>query len=87
MKFLPTVSLLVAWSWIAAFASGQEQWPLHNDGINSFVEWYVLQIHIVMGMKPIEIFSRDHYSYIFNGQRLFVWSGEVCLPLYSFDMT
>jgi hypothetical protein len=21
--------------------------------------------------------SRDHYSYIINGQRLYIWSGEV----------
>jgi hypothetical protein len=31
-------------------------------------------------LEIIKITSRDHYSYIFNGQRLFVWSGEVRLP-------
>lgn len=24
--------------------------------------------------------SRDHYSYYVNGQRLFIFSGEVCKP-------
>ncbi|PMD43524.1 glycoside hydrolase family 35 protein [Hyaloscypha variabilis F] len=43
---------------IVGFICAQEQWPLHNDGINSVVEW-------------------DHYSYIVNGQRLYIWSGEM----------
>jgi len=29
------------------------------------------------------MFSRDHYSYIFNGQRLYVWSGEVSICLIA----
>lgn len=40
MKAPSFLSIFVAWCWIATFAAGQEQWPLHNDGINSFVEWY-----------------------------------------------
>jgi hypothetical protein len=26
---------------VVGFVCAQEQWPLHNDGINSVVEWYV----------------------------------------------
>ncbi|KAJ5033394.1 uncharacterized protein L3040_008511 [Drepanopeziza brunnea f. sp. 'multigermtubi'] len=42
----------------ASLVAGQAQWPVHNNTLNSVVEW-------------------DHYSFIINGQRLFIWSGEV----------
>ncbi|KAK7728882.1 hypothetical protein SLS53_009345 [Cytospora paraplurivora] len=47
--------LLTAWSIQAQNTT--TQWPLHNDGLTTVVEW-------------------DHYSFLVNGQRLFVFSGE-----------
>lgn len=34
------------------------QWPVHNNGNNTVVEW-------------------DHYSFIVNGKRLYIFGGEV----------
>ena len=38
--------------------NGQQQWPVHNDRLNTVVEW-------------------DHYSFSVNGERIYVWSGEM----------
>ena len=38
MKLSGFVSLLLVG--IVGFIYAEEQWPLHNDGINSVVEWY-----------------------------------------------
>jgi hypothetical protein len=42
MKLSGLASFLLAW--IIGFIYAQEQWPLHNDGINSVVEWYVINL-------------------------------------------
>ena len=39
-------------------ALAQQQWPIHDNGLNEAVEW-------------------DHYSLIVNGERLYMWSGEI----------
>lgn len=52
------VSKLVGACWLAQHALAQTQWPLHDNGLNTAVEW-------------------DHYSLMVNGQRLFMWSGEI----------
>lgn len=39
-------------------ALAQQQWPIHDNGLNEVVEW-------------------DHYSLIVNGERLYMWSGEI----------
>ncbi|RDW75679.1 hypothetical protein BP5796_06500 [Coleophoma crateriformis] len=58
MRFSGFVPLLLLHSLTTLFAAAQTQWPLHDDGLNSVVEW-------------------DHYSYIINGERLYIWSGEM----------
>jgi hypothetical protein len=40
MKLSGLVSLLFVW--VVGIICAEEQWPLHNDGINSVVEWYVI---------------------------------------------
>jgi hypothetical protein len=40
MKLPGLVSLLLVW--VVGIICAGEQWPLHNDGINSVVEWYVI---------------------------------------------
>lgn len=57
-------------------------WPLHDDGLTDLVEWQVCPhprqiIHLL-----IRHFNRDHYSFHVNGQRLFVFSGEVINSLH-----
>jgi hypothetical protein len=37
MKSSSLISSLLIW--VTAFVYGQQQWPLHNDGYNSVVEW------------------------------------------------
>ncbi|KAM0720179.1 hypothetical protein Q7P37_004315 [Cladosporium fusiforme] len=49
-------SFVLASAFTAAF--GQQQWPVHDNGLNEAVQW-------------------DHYSLIVNGERLFMWSGEI----------
>lgn len=51
-------SLLAASAFTASSLAQQEQWPLHDNGLNEAVQW-------------------DHYSLIVNGERLFMWSGEI----------
>ncbi|OAL51706.1 putative beta-galactosidase [Pyrenochaeta sp. DS3sAY3a] len=46
---------LVTTSW-----QQQQQWPLHDNGLNQVVQW-------------------DHHSFMVNGERLFLWSGELHL--------
>jgi len=38
MKLSGLIPLLLVWFF--AFTRALEQWPLHNNGINSVVEWY-----------------------------------------------
>ncbi|KAH8683399.1 glycoside hydrolase superfamily [Tricladium varicosporioides] len=55
MKLFNFASVLSLLSWEVL---SQQQWPLHDNGLNKVVQW-------------------DHYSHIINGQRLFIWSGEM----------
>jgi hypothetical protein len=72
MKILGLVSLV---SVLASSIFGQAQWPIHNNGLNKVVEWSVSLL--TNGLLAEFQFIRDHYSHIINGQRLFIWSGEV----------
>ncbi|KAK0112257.1 hypothetical protein ONS96_001506 [Cadophora gregata f. sp. sojae] len=51
-------NFVVSLACVAQLVTAQVQWPVHNNSLNTVVEW-------------------DHYSYIINGQRLFIWSGEI----------
>lgn len=52
-------TFVLASAFASAFAQQQQQqWPLHDNGLNEAVQW-------------------DHYSLIVNGERLFMWSGEI----------
>jgi hypothetical protein len=72
------IKLLGLASLLATVASQEEttDWPLHNDGYTDLVEWCVSTVP-ECGCEPIgSHVCRDHYSFIVNGQRLFVFSGE-----------
>lgn len=68
-----TIAACSAGLWSSAFA--QEQWPLHDNELNKLVQWYAACRLLLMHANKV---TRDHYSYIIQGQRLVVWSGEVC---------
>ncbi|KAK7914118.1 hypothetical protein PG985_011821 [Apiospora marii] len=63
-------------------------WPVHDNGLNKVVEWYVRQTptltlplcrlpprHLHVCIKLMR--RRDHHSFMINGERLFVFSGEL----------
>lgn len=65
--------------------SGQQnssRWPLHDNGLTDTVEWWVQSNceFKAVGLALTPWLYRDHYSFLINGQRHFVFSGEVCPP-------
>ena len=63
-------------------------WPIHNNGLNKVVEWYVRRtLTITLPLFPLRpchldvciklMRRRDHHSFMIKGERLFVFSGEV----------
>ncbi|KAJ4176797.1 hypothetical protein NW755_014223 [Fusarium falciforme] len=60
--------------------STAQKWPLHDNGLNQVVEWYDPQEPRFCGYLSLGLQDdRDHYSVKVNGERLFLWSGELHL--------
>lgn len=74
MKAILALAGLVAF---AGVALGQEptEWPLHDNGLTDIVQWLGYRRLTLNYLSNARF--RDHYSYQVNGERLFVFSGEV----------
>jgi hypothetical protein len=40
MKLLSVFSFLLAQIWAFHLVLGQQQWPIHDNGLNKVVQWY-----------------------------------------------
>lgn len=77
MKVWYTLGSLASIASLVQHSSAQK-WPLHDNGLNQVVEWYDPQEPRFCGYLSLGLQDdRDHYSVKVNGERLFLWSGEV----------